>query len=101
MQRLHSAVHTETPPFGFSVRKSGKNPHDNSIVSTLVYDTLPLVLGVQSLHLRDCQASGYGERSGSGDASSQSGNENRPHDVAYFQSRSAFYLHQFEDTLPL
>jgi hypothetical protein len=45
---------------------------DDSIVGTLVQDPSSLFLGVQTLHFRGCQTGGYGQRSGSGDASSQS-----------------------------
>jgi len=101
MQHLYAAVDTETPLFALSFRKSRSRPHDNSIVSALVYDPSLLVLGVQSIHLQGCQASGYGDRSGSGDAFSQSWNPNRRQDVVQFLSWSAFYLYQWEDTVQL
>jgi hypothetical protein len=72
LQRWHSALDSETPPFGLLFAKSGWRPHDNSIISRLVYDPSSLFLGVQSIHLRGCQGGGNGQRSGSGDASSQS-----------------------------
>jgi len=72
LQRLDSALDTETPPLGLLFAKSGRWRHEDSIVGMLVQDPSPHFLGVQSLYLRGCQAGGYGQRTGSGDASSQS-----------------------------
>jgi hypothetical protein len=72
LERLHTALDSETPPFGLSFAKSGMWSHDDSIVGTLVQDPSSLFLGVRTLHFRGCQTGGYGQGSGSGDASSQS-----------------------------
>jgi len=63
-----SSLNTETPGLEFAFRRSEGKPHDDSIVGMLIYDPSLHFLEVQSLHLRNCQAEGCGQRSGSGDA---------------------------------
>jgi len=98
-KHLHSTLDTETPPFGLLLAKSGRRPHDDSIVGTHVYDPSSLLLGVQRSHLRGCEAGGYGQRSASGDASSQTWNLIRRQDIVQCLTRSAFDHHQHNNTL--
>jgi len=74
-------------------------PPEDLIFSTLVEDPPSLFLGVWSLHSRSCQAGKCGQRSGSGDTSSQSWNLIRRQDVVQFLPQSAFYLHQGDYSL--
>jgi hypothetical protein len=101
LQHLHSALDTESPPILFSFTKSGRQPHYNSIVSTLVYDSSLHFLGVQTIHLRDCKAGAYGLSGGSGDASLQSSNLIHQEDAMQSVTRSAIYLQYHDDALHL
>jgi len=99
LQHVCSALHTETPPFGLSFRKSGRWPPEHSFVGTLVSDPSSFFLAFQSLHFRGCQVGGYGLRSGSGDAWSHSWNAICRMDVMQFLTRSGLIPHQHDDTL--
>jgi len=101
LQPLHSAYNTETPPSVLSFAKSERRSHDNLTVSTILSDPSLLFLGVQSLHLRSCQAGGYGQKSGSGDASSQSWNPIHQHDDVQCLIWSVSYLDQCNNSLEL
>jgi hypothetical protein len=68
-QHMRSAIDTKTPLFGMFFAQSGSQPHEDLIVSMLVYDPLLLFLGVPGLFLQGYQARGYGQRSCSEDES--------------------------------
>ena len=90
---------TELHLFGHLIAKSGRWLHDHSIVGTHGFDPSSLCLGVQIIPLRCCQASKYGQRSGSGDVLSECCNPICRKDVVQFLTGSVFYLHQLNDTL--
>jgi len=97
LKYLHSALNTETPPFGLSFAKTEWKPHNYSIVSTLIQDSASPILGVQSFNLSDCQAGGYDDRSGSEDAFVQTWNPIRRHDDVQSLTQSTINHHQCDD----
>jgi len=99
LQCFHSALDSKTPHFRIPCAISGRWPRDDSIFSMHVQNPTSLFLGVQSFHLTGCQAGGYGQRSGSGDASSHSCNLILSQDVVQFLTQSALYFHQLGDSL--
>jgi len=101
MQHMHWALNTEAPHFADSFTLSGRRHQNDWIVGMLVSDQSSHILGVQSLRSRGCQAGGYVQRSGSGDAYSQSSNLIHRQDGVKFLAGSEFCVHQHNNAFQL